>query len=218
MPRSKLQKFKALNNLPNVVQINQGDIELKLQKFIKKNKRLTLELGCGRADYTLALARQNPDQLFIGTDIQGERLWYGAHRALTEKLNNILFLRLPLEKLAEYFSAHTIAEIWLTFPDPYPKKKHIKKRLTAPYFQKMFCQLLCRQGQVHLKTDDAALFHYSITQIKATGTSITKKIVDLYRTTAIPFPLSIQTHFEKKHLAQGKKIYYLCWQYKLDKL
>ncbi len=213
MARSKLRKFKALGQFAHVAQIGQGEPRLKLKKFINKNRKLTLELGCGRGDYTLALARQNPDQLFVGIDIQGERLWYGASQARGEKLNNILFLRLPLEKLTEYFSAYTVDKIWLTFPDPYPKKKQSQKRLTTPHFLKMYQKILKPAGLICLKTDDPGLWQYTLETVQNMRGQIKKQMGDLYARKVLPAELAIQTHFEKKHLAQGKKIHFLSWQF-----
>lgn len=199
--------------MPQVAQIGEEDIKSRLQLFLKNGRELTLELGCGRGDYTLALAGQNPAGLFIGIDIQGERLWYGASQAEALKLNNVFFLRLPIETLADYFPAQSIKTIWITFPDPYPKKRQIKKRLTAPYFLQLYKKILHPGGILHLKTDDQKLWVYTQQSLSDSHGKIIEQIPDLYsRKNITPF-LQIQTHFEKKHLVRNKKIYYLCWKF-----
>ncbi|RJQ33676.1 tRNA (guanosine(46)-N7)-methyltransferase TrmB [Candidatus Parcubacteria bacterium] len=211
MPRKKLQRFAQLNTLANVAQIDQADSKEKLATFLQ-NKRLTLELGCGRGEYTLFLASLNPDQQFIGIDIQGERLWFGAKEAQEKKLTNVLFLRIQIEHLADYFPKNSVDEIWITFPDPYPRDKQIKKRLTSPRFLNLYKKIIKPEAVLNLKTDDKDFFLYSQESIKSFGGQIlelsedTKHLKDNYPYT------NILTYYEKIHLKARKSIQYLKFQ------
>lgn len=208
MSRNKLPKFIELARLPNVAQFTQTEAKNNLANFLKNNKSTILELACGRGEYTLALAKKFPQQNFIGIDIQGERLWHGAKQALAKKLTNIFFLRLQIEDLEKYLLAHSIDEIWITFPDPFPKKGQIKKRLTSPRFLKIYKNILKPDNLVHLKTDDKPLFEYSIDTIKECKGKILEQISDIYSQPHDEL-LDIQTHYEKKHLLADKTINYL---------
>jgi len=207
MPRKKLQRFAELDTLPNVVQKDNNDLKKKLAEFIKNNK-LVLELGCGRGEYTIFLAKLHPDQKFIGIDIQGERIWYGAKQAAEEKLDNIMFVRMQIEDLLEYFPKNSISKIWITFPDPYPRDKQIKKRLTSPRFLAMYKEICQDKAEINLKTDDKDFFLYSKASVKSFGGEILEASEDIYRKKYNGYP-DIQTYYEKIHLKKGKKINYL---------
>ena len=209
MSRTKLQKFAELKNFNNVAENNQADAKICLQNFLAKSKNIILELGCGKGEYSLALAQKFPRKKIAGIDIQGERLWFGAKNAQDRKINNVFFLREQIENIENYFTPHSISEIWLTFPDPHPKKKHVKKRLTNSRFLKSYQKLLRAKATVHLKTDNQGLFIYSQQSINSFGGKITKKIEDIYEQDKILALLDIQTHYEKKYLKIKKKIYYL---------
>lgn len=213
MSRSKLQKIKELHQLPRVAEINQADFGDKLAAFIKNHTDLTLELGCGRGEYTLALAKTQPKNFFIGMDMQGERLWYGAQQAQAENLDNVLWVRIPIEKISHYFPDHSVAAIWLTFPDPYPKKRQAKRRLISPDFLKIYQKILRLGGLVHLKTDDKNLYEYSLETVRNSGGKIKKQISDIHHRSDPEPLLKILTHFEKKHLMQGRQIYFVSWQF-----
>lgn len=209
MSKTKLQKFAQLPSFDNVAQY---DLEKDLQKlkvFLKNDKPLILELACGYGEYTVAMAEAVPEKKFIGIDIQGERLYKGAGLAIEKKLDNVLFLRVNIENLAEYLPKKSVAEIWITFPDPYPKKKHAKRRLAGQHFLKIYQQVLQNKGVIHLKTDDPDLFEFSVENVRQFGAIIKFQNADIYsQDLNIPF-LYQQTRFEKKHLKSGKKIHYL---------
>jgi tRNA (guanine-N7-)-methyltransferase len=211
MPRDKLKKFKELSALPNVRQLTDDDLKDKLDNFLAQKKLVILELGCGKGEYSNALAKNETAKQFIGVDIQGERLWYGAKQALEEKLANVLFLRIQIENLLDYFDKNSISEIWLTFPDPYPKTKHLTKRLTSPRFLNIYKKILQPDGIVHLKTDNQNLFKYSLETIEEFGGQIIESHSDLCKDKINDPKLAIQTTFEKKCLT-GEQIYYLKFQ------
>ncbi|MBT6691658.1 tRNA (guanosine(46)-N7)-methyltransferase TrmB [Candidatus Parcubacteria bacterium] len=208
MPRKKIQRFKELEKLSNVAQLSQTDAKQKLQNFLN-NSKPTLELACGKGEYTIALAERFPDMKFIGIDVQGERIWYGAKQALDKKLDNVFFLRVQIEDLQKYFTDNSIAEIWITFPDPFPRKKQIKKRLTSPRFLQIYKHLLQAKGLVNLKTDDESLFDYSVEMAEAIGANIITHIKDIYNQRVSLHLLDIQTYYEKIHLEKGATINYL---------
>ncbi len=209
MPRKKLQKFAESARMKNILQLQNPKVKSELDDFLGKNQTIILELGCGRGEYTLALAEKFPRKKIIGIDIQGERLWHGAKIAGEKRLDNALFLRIQAEDLEKYFAQNTIEEIWLTFPDPYPKKSQSKKRLTSSRFLKIYQKILKPQGIIHLKTDNKNLFDYSQETILANDYQILEQISDLHLQKELSPELAIVTFYEKIHLAQGKQIHYL---------
>lgn len=227
MSRQKLQRFAELDKFTNVAQFTQVDAKNRLKKFLEdpvadperergkqsrridKNQEIILELACGKGDYSLALAKEFPDKKIIGIDIQGERLWSGAKQALEEKIANVFFLRIQIENLLEYFDEASISEIWITFPDPFPRDRQIKKRLTSPRFLEIYKKILNNNSLVHLKTDNLNLFEYSIKTLNAQQGKVLEKIQNIYQQKNIPDILKIKTDFEKKHLKAGKNIHYL---------
>ena len=173
----------------------------------------TLELGCGAGRYTIGIAELDPAKNVIGVDIKGARIWRGAKEALQKKLSNAIFLRTKIEDLGRYFEPQSVAEIWITFPDPFPRKKQAKHRLTSPIFLPLYKQLLTSAGTVHLKTDDSDLFRYSIEAVAAASGKILVKTDDLYSTGPLSDILCLKTRYEDRHLAAGKTIKYLSWKW-----
>lgn len=168
-----------------------------------------LELGCGGGQYTLGLAKLFPDATVVGIDIKGARMWHGAKAALEEGLENVKFLRILIEDLDQYFADGEVDEIWITFPDPHSRLGKAKKRLTSPRFLEMYRRLLKPSGELHLKTDDDALFEYSKKTLKQEAWKIRDMTEDLYTSNLIGMRLFIQTMYEKRHLDEGRKIKYL---------
>lgn len=231
MPKSKLEKFAQLNTFANVVQRLPGEIHPsavkladdqahlwqtlpKLQEFLADPRPLILELACGYGEYSVAMAAQNPDKKFIGVDIQGERLYRGAKQALNLHLDNLLFLRIYIEELLTYLPAKSVDEIWLTFPDPYPKDRHAKRRLTGQKFLQLYQQIIKPGGLVQLKTDNQGLFDFTLAELAAYRAQVINQSQDIYaQDLGIPFLTSVQTRFEKKNLKLGKKIHYVGWRF-----
>ena len=209
MPRKKLQRFIELKNFSNVAEINQADANIKIKKFLGKDKDVILELACGKGEYSLALAQKYKAKKIIGIDIQGERIWFGAKYAIDNQIGNVFFLREQIENLEKYFKANSISEIWITFPDPQAKKSKIKKRLTSPRFLKIYKNILKKNGKINLKTDDQQFFDYSLQSALDNGAKINKKIEDIYAQAKINRLLKIRTYYESIHLKKGRKINYL---------
>ena len=225
---NKLQKFAEIFSYPNVFEnfhyekVNLLDengepLDMKgqwNQYFFKNNNPITLELACGRGEYTLALAEKYPDRNFIGVDIKGARIWRGATNALAQKLTNVAFLRVRIEIIEKFFAKNEVDEIWITFPDPFLRPSKSNRRLTSPYFLKAYKNILVNNGLVHLKTDDDTLFEFSLETIDAENEyDIEYQSNDVYAKPLEIHELEFKTYYEKMHLKNGKKIKYIKFKY-----
>lgn len=177
--------------------------------IFKNQHPITLELACGKGEYTINLARRNPDRNYIGIDIKGPRIWKGAKTALEENLTNVRFLRVFIDHLNYYFDKNEVEEIWITFPDPYLKKPRHSKRLTSPKFLDIYRRLLKGGGIIHLKTDSTELFDFTLETIKQENCTVLRRVDDVYRDAPDDKLLNIQTFYEKMHLKEEKTIYYV---------
>jgi tRNA (guanine-N7-)-methyltransferase len=210
-----LQKFSEMNSFRNVVQpsfeeVFHKDYTLKGQwnsKFFNENLPLTIELGCGRGEYSVSMAQIFSDRNFIGVDIKGARIWKGAKEALENKVNNVGFIRTRIDFIKSFFSKDEVSEVWITFPDPQLKKA--RKRLTSARFLNMYKGFLKAGGLIHLKTDNAELFDYTLEIAKLNKFEIEFATNDLYNEKAIDDVLNIETYYEKMWLEQGLNIHYL---------
>ena len=183
------------------------------EDFFKNSNSITLELGCGKGEYTLFMAGKNPDRNYIGVDIKGPRIWRGAKSALENDLGNVRFLRIFIDHLHDYFGKDEVDEIWITFPDPYlVKKSKWKKRLTSSKFLNIYRKLLKPGGIIHLKTDSVELYDFTLETIQKEGCSIVRKIDDLYSQAPDDKLLSVKTHYETIHLKDGKTIRYVAFR------
>lgn len=223
--RNKLQKFAEVLQFPNVYEnYNPKDPRLLgehgtlsdltgkwADTHFKNDHPITLELACGRGEYSIGLGRLFPERNFIGVDIKGARIWQGAKIALAENLSHIAFLRTRIEQLRLFFSPGEVSEIWITFPDPFPQNGKANRRLTAPPFLDTYRALLPSGGYVHLKTDDPGLFQFSVETVAAyPGAEIEFQHDDIYSLPELPYPeLAIKTYYERQHLSVGKTIKYL---------
>ncbi len=173
------------------------------------NHPIVAELGCGRGEYTINMALMFQGSNFIGIDKKGARLWKGAKTANEDNILNAAFLRIPIEQMHHYFLPGEVAEIWITFPDPQPQKTRENTRMTSPRFLEMYKSLLPPGGIVHLKTDNAFLFDYTLEKVKEMNCNVKVATHDLYNETFTDEILSITTTYEKRYLAEGIKICYL---------
>jgi len=177
--------------------------------YFQNDNPNVLELGCGKGEYTVALARQYPDHNYIGVDVKGVRLWKGAKFCLENGIINAAFLRVLIESMDEYFAKDEVSEIWLTFPDPQPKKSKAKKRLMSPRYLNIYDQVLEPHGLLHLKTDNEHLFQYAMETIPAEGWQIIAHTWDLYHSELYDELTSIPTHYEQKFGEDGTPIKYM---------
>ncbi|MFN9520197.1 MAG: tRNA (guanosine(46)-N7)-methyltransferase TrmB [Bacteroidota bacterium] len=216
MPKDKLRRFAEYSSFPNTYDFNY-DLKGKWrERVFNNNNPLVLELGCGKGEYTVALAREFPDKNFIGIDIKSNRMWKGAGIALQEKLTNAAFLRLVMHKITEVVAPHEADEIWITFPDPFPKLRHAKHRLTHPRFLNLYRQILKLGGVVNFKTDDTDLFEFTVDMLPRIGITPITVDRDVHsNTNASPYLKNIRTHYENLFMAKGRTIKYTCFT--LDK-
>ena len=211
MGKDKLRRFAEITAFENVIELEDGKI-LKgnwAEQHFKNKYPLILELGCGKGEYTVNLARLFPEINFIGIDYKGNRIWRGAKTAIEENIPNVAFLRIQIENLTDYFLENEISEIWITFPDPQPQISREKKRLTSPRFLNMYKLVLIEKGPIHLKTDSDLLHTYTGQKIEELGLKIHSQTDDLYNSSLADEVLSIKTYYEKKYLANDKNINYL---------
>lgn len=185
------------------------------KEYFKNNNPIVLELGCGKGEYTVGLAKKYPQKNHIGVDIKGARIWRGAKTAYENGITNAMFLRTRIEFINSFFAENEVDEIWITFPDPHPKRRSYRNRLTSSYFLNSYRGFLKDGGTVHLKTDNSGLYHYTNGLVKFNNLEILASTDDLYSGTSENEILSIRTHYENIFLRQGQKINYL--SFRVDK-
>jgi tRNA (guanine-N7-)-methyltransferase len=215
--KNKLKRFKENLTFSNVIQPERasliaGEFLWKGKwnsHFFKNNNPIVLELGCGKGEYSLHLAKRNPNKNFIGIDIKGARFWRGAKTALDTQVTNVGFLRTQIELIAYCFDKDEIDEIWITFPDPQIKYKRTKHRLTHPDFLAAYKKVLKSKGCIHLKTDSSFLFGYTLGIVSQVGV-IQYAHHDIYNNPQAPEDATaVQTFYEKMFLEKGQPITYL---------
>ena len=214
MGKNKLAKFAELETFPHVFQVPsrvllEGDgLEIKgrwNELFFKNDNPIVLELGCGKGEYTVELAKQYPDKNYIGVDIKGARIWTGAKAS--SGMKNVAFIRTDIEMIHHFFGENEVSEIWLTFPDPQMKKT--TKRLTATNFIRLYLNFLCADGVIHLKTDSNFMFTYTREMVLENEFPVEELIEDIYADSNLSHILSIKTYYEKQWLERGIAIKYI---------
>ncbi len=219
MGKDKLRKFAENLTFENLIQpefddIFHRDYPLKgrwAEDFFKNANPITLELGCGKGEYTVGLGAANPGRNFIGVDIKGARMWRGAKTATEMGLANVGFLRTRIEFIESFFGPEEVSEVWITFPDPQLKKGREKKRLTSPLFLERYARFLKPGGSINLKTDSRELHDYTLKVIDVNGLPCEIASADIYgEGLADTYPtLKIKTAYERRFLEEGKPITYL---------
>ncbi len=213
MGKDKLKRFAELETFTNVFQLNPVHKGNWNANYFKNNQNIVLELGCGRGEYTVSLAKFFPHNNFIGIDIKGARIWRGAKTGMEEQISNMAFLRIEIEQLEEHFGEGEVDEIWITFPDPQPQISRERKRLTYDRFLHMYKKVLKPNGIVHLKTDNDGLYEYTLEKIKELNLILIKNTSDLYKEAWLDDVLSIQTTYEKIYRDKGKNINYIQFKF-----
>lgn len=176
--------------------------------FFHNDNPIVLELGCGKGEYTVALAERNPDKNFIGVDIKGARMWRGAKTATENGMTNVGFLRARIEFITSLFAPGEVSEIWITFPDPQLKSRRAKKRLTSPIFLEYYAQLLSTDGWINLKTDSQHLYNYTQAVISQFDLQCEVTNNDIYGSGYADEVLSVKTAYETVYLQRGLPITY----------
>jgi len=216
--KRKQERFKIIEENANVIEptkpLYQTIRGVWSAEYFKNTNPITLELACGRGEYTIGLARLFPDKNFIGVDIKGERIWKGSTIALEEKLNNAAFLRTHILLIENFFLPAEVSEVWLTFPDPRPRKRDIKRRLTSPRFLDLYKRLLQPGGFVRLKTDNTQLFEYTLEQLHLrTDILDLAYTADVYHSELEKECFDIKTRYEQEFSQKGEKIKYLRFRF-----
>lgn len=219
--KNKLKRFNENETFRNVIQPTRKQMvsdfphKGKWNAFFNNDNPITLELGCGKGEYTIALARKYPDRNFIGIDIKGARFWRGAKTAIEDGLDNVAFLRTQIELVDSAFAKAEIAAIWITFPDPQIKYKRAKHRMTNPVFLDKYRYILQPEGLVHLKTDSEYMHGYTLGLLQGLGEEIQYAHHDIYTNTEAPEEVvSTQTFYEKQYLEIHKPITYIKFKLK----
>lgn len=217
MARKKLARFAENQSFSHVIEPSRKEVEGgwplrgKWHEHFGNHHPLVLELGCGKGEYSVALGQRFPEKNFVGIDIKGARIWYGAREVVEQDLTNVAFLRTQVELLPYCFAPGEVAEIWITFPDPQIKYKRAKHRLTHPRFLELYGQVLKPGGVVHLKTDSEFLHGYTQALLHCLGHSVHEAWhdIDLQVTGRDHILHGIRTHYEEKFRQEGKPITYL---------
>ncbi len=210
MGQNKLARFEALKSFSNVLQYPEG-MAGQWGRFFGNNNPITLELACGKGEYTVALASMYPQQNFIGVDLKGNRIYVGAKKCLEQKLGNAAFLRTQIDRIDSYFNAGEVAGIWLTFPDPQLRKSRAKKRLTHPRFLRLYQKILAPGAPIHLKTDSPVLYAFTRQVIDMYNLNLLADNDDVYALENPAKELQIKTHYEALDIAQSRKVHYCCF-------
>lgn len=223
MGKHKLARFAENLTFPNLFQVSFEYLQEhgfewrgRWGEFFGNSNPIVLELGCGKGEYTIALAREYPMRNYIGVDIKGARLWRGAKTSNEEQMGNVAFVRTRIELIAGFFAPGEVSEIWITFPDPQPKKP--MKRLTSERFLERYRQILAPNSAIHLKTDSQELYHYTLEEVvEPKGYPVVFATDDLYgqcgdaevEDDSLRMARSVQTFYESMFRKEGKPITYL---------
>jgi len=217
VPKKKLIHFKENLTFPYLFQPQYPDLhpQFRLKSkwnsdFFHNQNPVVLEIGCGKGEYTVGLARNYPEKNFVGIDIKGARLWRGCRSAKENQLKNVAFVRTLADHIEKIFASDEISEIWIPFPDPQPKKT--RRRFTAPWFLEKFGQIIVPQGIIHLKTDNLEYYQFTLDIIAEHSHKLLFSTCDLYHSDISGDIASIRTFYEKMWLEKGKKICYVCFQ------
>jgi tRNA (guanine-N7-)-methyltransferase len=213
MGQKKLIRFNAIKEFENVLEYPE-DMKGQWHTFFKNKNPLTLELACGKGEYSVGLGRLYPGRNFIGIDIKGNRIWRGAKTALDDGLTNVGFLRSHIDKITDYFEPGEVSEIWITFPDPQLRGSRMKKRLTHPKFLRLYNQVLTNGGIVNLKTDSPALYEFTKAIIDLYELELLHDDNNIYAKGEVSPELSIKTHYEGLDIAGSNRIHYLRFRLK----
>ena len=214
--KNKLKRFREIDTFANVIQPARQEVldgftlKGKWNTHFENNNPIILELGCGKGEYTIALARKNPNINYIGIDLKGERFWRGAKTAIEENLSNVVFIRTQIELIDLLFEENEVSEIWITFPDPQIKYTRTKHRMTTSPFLKKYHHVLKPEGVVNLKTDSEFMHGYTLGLLHGEGHEVIYAHHDVYKNAHSPTEVvNTQTFYESQYLEKGKAITYI---------
>lgn len=217
--KRKKERFKVIEERANVIEPtkeNYHDIKGEWNKqYFKNDHPVTIELACGRGEYTVGLAALFPERNYIGIDMKGERIWKGSSWAVERNLTNVAFLRTHILMIENFFAQNEVDEIWITFPDPRPKKRDIKRRITSPRYLDMYKKFIKPGGYVRLKTDNTLLYEYTL-EVLAERNDIEdlQFTNEVYHSPLSPEVFDIKTKYEMMFAEKGETIKYLRFRFK----
>lgn len=223
MGKDKLRKWKENETFDHVFEPNlqdavkgiDGEMKGKWSEIFKNDNPITLELGCGKGEYTVGLARKYPNRNFVGVDIKGHRFWRGAKTTQEESIPNVAFLRTRIEFIEKYFDKDEVSELWITFSDPQPKDEKGTKRITSPFYIEMYKNILKPSSIINIKSDSVLLYDLSKEGYLEKGYDIQIDSKDVYGELVdrveedLRDALEIKTYYEKRWLSEGKKIHFI---------
>jgi tRNA (guanine-N7-)-methyltransferase len=216
--KRKKERFRIIEERTNVIEPskdNYHDIKNAWAvSHFKNHNPITLELACGRGEYTIGLAALFPNRNYIGVDMKGERIWKGSTWAVEQNLVNVAFLRTHILMIENFFASDEVDEIWITFPDPRPRKRDVKRRITSPRFLDMYKKLLRPGGYVRFKTDNTGLFNYTLEELQQRNDIIDLQYShEVYNSPLRPECFDIKTKYEQMFAAEGETIKYLRFRF-----
>jgi tRNA (guanine-N7-)-methyltransferase len=217
--KSKLKRFEIIASRDNVLEPGK-EIYHQIKgvwnsAYFKNENPITAELGCGRGEYTVGLAKFFPARNYVGVDMKGDRIWKGSTWAVEQNISNVGFLRTQILNIETFFEVSELDEVWLTFPDPRPRKRDIKRRLTSPRFLEMYKRILKPSGYFRFKTDNTPLFDYTLEELSLRDDLVDFQFThDLYNSDLRVECFDIKTRYEEMFEAKGEKIKYLRFQFK----
>jgi tRNA (guanine-N7-)-methyltransferase len=216
--KRKLERFRIIEERDNVIERTKDIYDSIKGKwhstYFRNNNPITLELACGRGEYSVNLAKRFPEKNFIGVDIKGERIWKGSTLALENQLTNVAFLRTPILLIENFFEPGEIDEIWITFPDPRPRKRDIKRRLTSPRYMDIYKKLVKGGSYIRVKTDNSQLYSYTLEEAQNRNDIDDLQFTDdLYSSHLRTECFDIRTRYEEMFAAKGEKIKYMRFKF-----
>lgn len=215
--RNKLSRFLENAERENVIEPGKPifeNIKGSWHQYFKNNHPLVLELGCGKGEYTVGLARLFPDRNYVGVDVKGARIWVGSKIAEEEGLSNVAFLRIRILEIEKYVEENEASEIWITFPDPRPRDRDVKRRLTSSRYLDIYKKITKPGAWIHFKTDNASLFDFTLDLLQNRKDITSLTFTRDFHANEVPAKqLDIITGYEKRFLAQGIKIKYLKFRF-----
>jgi tRNA (guanine-N7-)-methyltransferase len=216
--KSKLKRFEIISGRANVIEPGKDLFQTIKGKwnnvYFNNENPITIELACGRGEYSVGMARAMKERNFIGVDKKGDRLWKGSTWAVEDQLANVAFLRTDILFIESFFEAGEVDEIWLTFPDPRPRKRDIKRRLSSSRYIDMYKKLLRSGGYFRFKTDNTDLFNFTLEELAMRNDLLDFAFThDLYESELRPECYDIKTKYEEMFAAQGEKIKYLRFRF-----
>ncbi len=216
MARKKEKRKAAYHELPNCFD-KTSEMKGKWKEHFGNENPIKLELGCGKAEFSLALAEKYAKYNYIGIDLKTDRMWYPAQAAIDKGLSNLAFLWIHLLEIDQYFEKNEVDEIWITFPDPFPKTKQVKHRMINPPFLDNYKEILKPGGRVKFKTDNRDLFHYSLETFVDRGEIEFHELsFDLHQADQLSLDCKIKTTYEKEFLEMGLPINFLSFSFRED--